>query len=328
MKNSRNILGIIGGSGLYNIEGLNNIKEAAADTPFGAPSDNLIFGEIDGKQLVFIPRHGRGHKILPSEINYAANIYALKAAGVSKVISVSAVGSLKKEIVPGDMVIVDQFFDFTKNRKNTFFGDGIVAHVSMAEPVCPCLRNIVIDSCKSLGIRYHSEGTYICIEGPQFSSKAESLFFKNSGFDVIGMTNATEAKFAREAGLCYTTIAMATDYDCWHEEEENVNADIIIKILNENAEKAKNIIKEAIKHIAYDYNIENDSINNNINNSINDNADINVNIHHSNDVNSERKIHNVCSCSCSSSLEHAVVTAKKDVPEQILKKLAIFEIYK
>ncbi|MHB1646350.1 MAG: S-methyl-5'-thioadenosine phosphorylase [Candidatus Acididesulfobacter diazotrophicus] len=308
MKDSKNILGIIGGSGLYNIDGLKNIKEVSADTPFGKPSDNLIFGEIDGKQLVFIPRHGRGHRILPSEINYAANIYALKAAGVSKVISVSAVGSLKKEIVPGDMVIVDQFFDFTKNRKNTFFGDGIVAHVSMAEPVCSCLRNIVIDSCKSLGIKYHSKGTYICIEGPQFSSKAESLFFKNSGFDVIGMTNATEAKFAREASLCYTTIAMATDYDCWHEEEENVTADIIIKILNENAEKAKSIIKEAIKYIDHT----------NIDNSDFSEEDIN-------NINSGK---NLNTCICASSIEHAVVTAKKDVPENILNKLAIFEIYK
>jgi 5'-methylthioadenosine phosphorylase len=327
LKDSQNILGIIGGSGLYNIEGLNNINEVTVDTPFGAPSDSLIFGEIDGKQLVFIPRHGRGHKILPSEINYAANIYALKAAGVSNVISVSAVGSLKKEIIPGDMVIVDQFFDFTKNRKNTFFGDGIVAHVSMAEPVCPCLRNIVINSCKSLGIRYHSKGTYICIEGPQFSSKAESLFFKNSGFDVIGMTNATEAKFAREASLCYTTIAMATDYDCWHEEEENVNADIIIKILNENAKTAKNIIKEAIKHVAYNDNIINAVDNNKINNdNISDNNNVDANIYNANATNSERKMYNICSCS--SSLEHAIVTPKKDVPEQILKKLAIFEIYK
>jgi 5'-methylthioadenosine phosphorylase len=287
MHKTKNILGIIGGSGLYQMDGLKNIREISVETPFGKPSDNLVYGEVDGKELVFIPRHANGHKILPSEINYAANIYALKAAGVSRVISVSAVGSLKKEIMPGDIVIADQFFDFTKNRKNTFFGNGIVAHVSMAEPVCSYLRNIVINSCESLRIKYHSKGTYFCIEGPQFSSKAESLFFKNSGFDVIGMTNATEAKLAREAGLCYTTIAMSTDYDCWHEEEDNVSADMILKILNDNANKAKNIIKDAIKNIDF----------------------------------------NNKTCGCHLSLNQAVVTAKKDVPPDTLEKLSIFDLY-
>ena len=294
MKNVENsesktdILGIIGGSGLYQKEGLTNVREESVDTPFGSPSDKLVFGEINGKKLVFLPRHGKGHRILPSEINYAANIYALKVSGVKKVISVSAVGSLKKEIKPGDMVIVDQFFDFTKNRKSTFFGGGIVAHVSMAEPVCPYLRKILIESCKNLNIACHEGGTYICIEGPQFSTKAESFFYKNNGFDVIGMTNATEAKFAKEAELCYATIAMATDYDCWHEEEDNVTADMIIKILLENAEKAKKIIKESASKIDF----------------------------------TKSGL-----CSCDSSLRQAVVTAKKDVPGETLKKLSIFNLY-
>lgn len=287
MKENKGILGIIGGSGLYNMEGLENVREESFDTPFGSPSDKLVFGEISGKELVFIPRHGRRHKILPSEINYAANIYALKAAGVKKIISVSAVGSLKRDIKPGDMIVVDQFFDFTKNRKSTFFGDGLVAHVSMAEPVCPYLRGVVINSCKSLGMPYHENGTYFCIEGPQFSTKAESFFYKSGNFDVIGMTNATEAKLAKEAELCYATIAMSTDYDCWHDEEDNVTADMILKILGENAQKAKNIIKEAVKAIDFD----------------------------------EKE------CECGSSLKQAIVTAKKDVPNKTLEKLSIFNLY-
>ncbi len=287
MRGKPDILGIIGGSGLYQMDGLKNVREESVDTPFGKPSDNLVFGEINGRNIVFLPRHGKGHKITPSEINYAANIYALKVSGVEKVISVSAVGSLKKEIKPGDMVIADQFFDFTKNRKSTFFGNGIVAHVSMAEPVCPYLRKIVINACKALGITFHDGGSYLCIEGPQFSTKAESFFYKNNGMDVIGMTNATEAKLAREAELCYATIAMATDYDCWHEEEENVTADMIIKILLENAEKAKNIIKESAGKIDFS--------------------------------NKE--------CFCGLSLQKSLVTAKKDVPEETLKKLSIFDLY-
>ncbi len=306
MENKSDILGVIGGSGLYQMDGLKNIREESVNTPFGNPSDKLVFGEINGRKLVFLPRHGKGHKILPSEINYAANIYALKVSGVKKVISVSAVGSLKKEIKPGDMVIVDQFFDFTKNRRSTFFGNGLVAHVSMAEPVCLYLRKIVADSCKSLDIPYHKSGSYLCIEGPQFSTKAESLFYKNNGFDVIGMTNATEAKLAREAELCYATIAMATDYDCWHEEEDNVNADMIIKILLENVEKAKNIIKESVAKIDFAHNEC----------GMDGGTD---------GVSGEGNGKNICSCGLS--LQKAVVTAKKDVPEETLKKLSIFNLY-
>ncbi len=292
MKKNGGILGIIGGSGLYEMDGLTGLREERADTPFGKPSDNLIFGKLNGKKLVFLPRHGKGHKILPSEINYAANIYALKAAGAEKIISLSAVGSLKKNIKPGDMVVVDQFFDFTKNRKSTFFGNGLVAHVSMAEPVCPHLREIIINSCRELDISHHKTGSYFCMEGPQFSTKAESFFYKNNAFDVIGMTNATEAKFAREAELCYATIAMATDYDCWHEEEADVNADMILKILAGNAEKAKSIIKKAIEKIDF-----------------------------SEKGCGENK------CGCAFSLQKAVVTAKKDVPAETLNRLSIFNLY-
>ncbi|HEC24629.1 MAG TPA: S-methyl-5'-thioadenosine phosphorylase [bacterium] len=288
MEENGGILGVIGGSGLYRMDGLKNVREKYMDTPFGNPSDKLVFGEICGKKIVFIPRHGREHKILPSEINYAANIYALKALGVKQVISVSAVGSLDKNIKPGDIVIIDQFLDFTKIRKNTFFGNGLVAHVSMAEPVCPHLREIVINSCKSLGIPHHISGSYICIEGPQFSTKAESFFYKNIGASVIGMTNATEAKLAREAEICYVTIAMATDYDCWHEEEDNVNADMILKILNDNAEKAKNIIKKSLE---------------------------------------DATLIEVDSCCCGSSLQKSVVTEKNKVPGDTLKKLSIFNLY-
>ncbi len=288
MEENGGILGVIGGSGLYRMDGLKNVREEHMDTPFGNPSDKLVFGEIGGKKIVFIPRHGRDHKILPSEINYLANIYALKASGVKQVISVSAVGSLDKNIKPGDIVIIDQFLDFTKIRKSTFFGSGLVTHVSMAEPVCPHLREIIINSCKSLGIPHHINGSYVCIEGPQFSTKAESFFYKNIGASVIGMTNATEAKLAREAELCYVTIAMATDYDCWHEEEDNVNADMILKILNDNAEKAKNIIKKSLEGAIL---TETDS------------------------------------CRCGSSLQKSVVTEKSKVPEDTLKKLSIFNLY-
>lgn len=287
MKENKNLIGIIGGSGLYHMKGLVNTREEFFETPFGKPSDKLVFGEINGKEFVFIPRHGKGHKILPSEINYAANIYALKAVGVKKIISVSAVGSLKENIKPGDMIVIDQFVDFTKTRKSTFFGDGLVAHVSMAEPVCPYLSRIVVNSCKSLGIPCHEKGTYLCIEGPQFSTKAESLFYQKSNFDVIGMTNATEAKLAKESELCYITIAMATDYDCWHDEEDNVTADMILKILNENARKAEDIIKDTANIIDF----------------------------------------NEKECTCGSSLRQAVVTSEEDVPNKTMERLSIFNLY-
>lgn len=236
------IIGIIGGSGLYEI-GLENSKELDIDTPFGKPSDKIIIGDLKGVQFAFLPRHGRGHRIMPSEINYRANIYALKSLGVKRILSISAVGSMKEEIYPGCLVLPDQFIDFTKGRKNTFFGDGIVAHVSMAEPICPAFLNVIRRTIESKGYPLKVGGTYICIEGPQFSTKAESFLWRSMGVDVIGMTNMPEAKLAREAEICYVTLALATDYDCWHEVEEAVNVETIIKILNENVEKSKNIIR-------------------------------------------------------------------------------------
>lgn len=236
------IIGIIGGSGLYDI-GLENSKEVDIDTPFGKPSDRILLGELKGVKFAFLPRHGKGHRIMPSEINYRANIYALKTLGVKRILSISAVGSMKEDIAPGCLVLPDQFIDFTKSRKNTFFGDGIVAHVSMADPVCIAFQKIIKKIIESKGYSLKTGGTYICIEGPQFSTKAESYLWRSMSVDVIGMTNMPEAKLAREAEICYVTLALATDYDCWHTVEEAVNVETIIKILNENVEKSKEILK-------------------------------------------------------------------------------------
>lgn len=239
-------IAVIGGSGLYEMESFKFIEEIDIDTPFGKPSDKITIGEISGKKVAFLPRHGKGHKIMPSEINYQANIYALKKLKVERIISISAVGSMKEEILPGDFVIVDQFIDLTKRRVSTFFGNGIVAHISMAEPTCPLMRKITLEASKELGYRVHPKGTYLCIEGPQFSSKAESILYRSWNVDVIGMTNMPEAKLAREAEICYTTIAMATDYDCWHETEEPVSVEMVVKRLTENVEKAKKLIEKII----------------------------------------------------------------------------------
>ncbi len=242
------IIGIIGGSGLYELEGLKNIEEIEVNTPFGKPSDKLIKGELEGKTLIFLPRHGRGHKIPPHKLNFRANIYALKMMGVERIISVSAVGSMKDEIKPGDMVIVDQFIDRTWGRESTFFEEGIVGHVSFAEPVCPELKEILYNASKKVVERTHKNGTYICINGPQFSTKAESFLYRSWNVDVIGMTNVNEAKLAREAEICYITLALATDYDCW-KEDNSVTVEEVIKILNQNIENAKKIIAEAVKNI-------------------------------------------------------------------------------
>ena len=242
------IIGIIGGSGLYELEGLKNIEEIEVNTPFGKPSDKLIKGELEGKTLIFLPRHGKGHKIPPHKLNFRANIYALKMMGVERIISVSAVGSMKDEIKPGDMVIVDQFIDRTWGRESTFFEEGIVGHVSFAEPVCPELKEILYNASKKVVERTHKNGTYICINGPQFSTKAESFLYRSWNVDVIGMTNVNEAKLAREAEICYITLALATDYDCW-KEDNSVTVEEVIKILNQNIENAKKIIAEAVKNI-------------------------------------------------------------------------------
>ncbi|GAG25526.1 unnamed protein product, partial [marine sediment metagenome] len=215
-------IGVIGGSGLYEMKGLKVIEKIKLNTPFGNPSDSFLIGSLDEVDVVFLPRHGTGHRILPSELNFRANIYGMKELGVEWIMSVSAVGSMKENFYPGDIVIPDQFFDRTKKRINTFFGDGIVAHVPFADPVCPDLSSILFKAGKGIGAKIHKGGTYLCIEGPQFSTRAESKIYRKWGVDIIGMTNIPEAKLAREAEICYATVALVTDFDCWHESEEDV----------------------------------------------------------------------------------------------------------
>lgn len=243
---SENRIGIIGGSGLYDIEGISDVECLELDTPFGKPSDFFISGKLGGKEVVFLPRHGKGHKLLPSELNFRANIYGMKKLGVGHIISVSAVGSLKEEIRPLDIVIIDQFIDRTKGRISTFFGSGIVSHISFADPICPNLASILYESAKKVVSNVHRGGTYLCMEGPQFSTRAESNLYRQWGASVIGMTNLQEAKLAREAEICYSTLALATDYDCWYAGEEEVTVDMIIENLSKNVENAKRIIKAAL----------------------------------------------------------------------------------
>jgi 5'-methylthioadenosine phosphorylase len=246
-------IGIIGGSGLYKMSALKNTKEITIETPFGNPSDIFILGDLEGTDVVFLPRHGRNHHLSPSELPYQANIYALKQLGVEYTISVSAVGSLKEELKPLDMVIPDQFIDRTKNRNSTFFGDGIVAHIAFGDPICPNLAAILADSIESLNlenISLHKNGTYVCMEGPAFSTKAESNLYRSWGASVIGMTNLTEAKLAREAEIAYATLAMVTDYDCWHLDHDHVTVDMVIANLHQNAENSQKVIQEAVKRIA------------------------------------------------------------------------------
>jgi len=240
------VIGVIGGSGLYEMDGLTGVREVKLHTPFGEPSDAYITGSLGGTEMAFLPRHGRGHRFLPTEVNYRANIYGMKKLGVDKIISVSAVGSMREEIEPGHIVIPDQFYDLTKHRKSTFFGEGVVAHVGFADPVCHDLFGVLADAGGKSGATVHKGGTYICMEGPQFSTRAESRIYRKWGVDVIGMTNATEAKLAREAEICYATLALSTDYDCWHETEEDVTVEAVIAVLMKNVETAKKIIKEAV----------------------------------------------------------------------------------
>ena len=242
-------IGIIGGSGLYTMGGLTGARELPVKTPFGEPSDAVVTGTFEGKRVAFLARHGRGHRILPSEINYRANIYAMKLLGVERIISVSAVGSLKEDLRPGEFLVPDQFFDRTKNRAATFFGDGLVAHVAFAHPTCGQLSGVLADACAEEAVAVHRKGTYICIEGPQFSTLAEAEVNRQLRFDVIGMTNLTEAKLAREAEICYATIAMITDYDCWHPDHESVTAAQIIATLNQNAENAQKVLRTAVREL-------------------------------------------------------------------------------
>ncbi len=239
-------IGIIGGSGLYDIAGVHIDEERRLKTPFGDPSDAVILGTWQDRPVAFLPRHGRGHLRLPSEINFAANIYALKSLGCQWVMSVSAVGSLKEDIHPGDMVIADQFIDRTRSRRTTFFGDGVVGHVSVAEPVCNNLANVLHTASVQSGARTHQGGTYLCIEGPQFSSRAESFEWRGLGASVVGMTNAPEYKLAREAQLCYATVALATDYDCWHDAHEAVSVAEVVAVMQKNVATAQKILAAAV----------------------------------------------------------------------------------
>ena len=283
MSNLKPILGVIGGSGVYEIDGLKNKQWKKVNSSFGEPSDELLFGELNGHQMVFLPRHGRGHVIPPSEVNYRANIDALKRSGVSEILSVSAVGSLREDLKPGMFVIVDQFIDRTIARKKSFFGQGLVAHVSMANPVCHRLSNHVESSAKDIGINVVRGGTYIAMEGPQFSSIAESELYRSWGCDVVGMTNMPEAKLAKEAEMCYVSVAMVTDYDCWHTEHDNVSVDAMIKVLMANAENAKSLVENASSVIASD------------------------------------EISNQCDCKFS--LENAIITAPDCRDQGLIKKL-------
>jgi 5'-methylthioadenosine phosphorylase len=281
----QSIIGVVGGSGVYNIDGLTNTRWVKVETSFGSPSDELLFGELNGQQMVFLPRHGRGHKIPPSEINYRANIAALKQVGATDVISVSAVGSLREHLKPGMFVIVDQFIDRTFARNKSFFGSGCVAHVSMAHPVCSRLGNHIEVAAKEAGIEVARGGAYLVMEGPQFSSLAESELYRTWNCDVIGMTNMPEAKLAREAELCYATVAMVTDYDCWHPNHEDVTVDQIVQVLLANADKARSLVKHVVPKL------EGDS--------------------------------SASQCSCRLALEHALITAPEARDPDILKQLDV-----
>ena len=245
-------IGIIGGSGLYQMPELENVREQVVETPFGSPSDAFIIGELEGVTVAFLPRHARGHKFMPTEVPYRANIYAMKMLGVEYILSVSAVGSLQEQYAPTDMVIPDQFFDRTRARakESTFFGEGIVGHVTFAHPVCNELGDILEESCKTVGVNVHRGGTYVCMEGPAFSTKAESNVYRQWGMDIIGMTNLQEAKLAREAEIAYATLALVTDYDCWHEAHDAVTIDMVVEYLNKNVRNAQLILKDAVQKVA------------------------------------------------------------------------------
>jgi len=275
-------VGIIGGSGLYEIEGFADVREVSVATPFGPPSDRLVLGRLEGRAVAFLPRHARGHRLLPGELNYAANVFALKTLGVERILSVSAVGSLKEQYAPMHIVVPDQFVDRTTGRRSTFFGRGLVAHVAFAHPFCPDLSRAAVLACREAGATFHAGGTYVCIEGPQFSTRAESELYRSWGMDIIGMTNLQEARLAREAEICYTTLAMVTDYDCWHPDHDSVTADQIIANLVKNTATAKAVLRAALRRLPAGRG----------------------------------------ACECGQALKHALVTAPEVVPEEVKRDLA------
>lgn len=282
-NNMNSVLGIIGGSGLYDIDGLENTEWKSVESPFGETSDDFLCGELNGQKLVFLPRHGRGHRIPPDEINYRANIDAMKRLGVTEILAIGAVGSLKEELPPGTFVIVDQFIDRTINRKKSFFTKGLVAHVSMAHPTCDRLATLATEAAEALDIAVVKGGTYLAMEGPQFSSIAESELYRSWGCDVIGMTNMPEAKLAREAEICYSTVAMVTDFDCWHTEHDNVEVTDIIKVLLDNAHKGGELIKQISPQMA--------------------------------------DLERPCPCGCQQALEHAIITSPDARTDDMVTKL-------
>ncbi len=242
-------IGVIGGSGLYQMEGMTVREERRIETPFGEPSDAYVIGELDGRPVAFLPRHGRGHRLLPTELNYRANVYGFKLLGVEEIVSVSAVGSLKIEYKPTDIVVPDQFFDRTRHRVDTFFGNGLVAHVSLAKPICPRLLDAAAESARAAGATVHKGGTYVCMEGPQFSTRAESETYRSHGFDIIGMTNLQEARLAREAEICYVSLSMVTDYDCWHETEEAVSGEAVMEVIRQNVRMAQDVVRQMVRRL-------------------------------------------------------------------------------
>jgi 5'-methylthioadenosine phosphorylase len=242
-------IGIIGGTGLYQMDGFTDVREVAVPTPFGPPSDSVMVGSLEGRRVAFLPRHGRGHRILPHELNFRANVFAMKALGVEWILSVSAVGSLKERYEPLHVVVPDQFIDRTQQRKSTFFGNGLVAHVAFAHPFCRNLSKVMAEACAEAGATHHVGGTYVCMEGPQFSTLAESELYRSWGADLIGMTNLQEAKLAREAEICFATLAMVTDYDCWHPDHDAVTAEQILGVLGKNAETARKVLRAAVRRL-------------------------------------------------------------------------------
>src|SRR3954462_12693876 len=277
-------IGIIGGSGLYQMPELKDIEEVSVDTPFGKPSDAFIVGTLEGVRVAFLPRHGRGHRLLPTELPFRANIYAMKTLGVERILSASAVGSLQERYAPLDMVIPDQFFDRTRARahESTFFGEGVVAHITFAHPVCKDLGDVLEESCRAAEVNVHRGGTYICMEGPAFSTKAESNVYRSWGMDVIGMTNLQEAKLAREAEICYATLALVTDYDCWHEEHDAVSVEAVVEYLNKNVRNAQKLLLHVIAGMP------------------------------------EQR-----TCKCGSALAHAIMTDPAKIPSGTREKLAL-----
>lgn len=275
-------IGIIGGSGLYQMGGLTDVREIGVETPFGKPSDNFILGALEGVRVAFLARHGRGHRLLPTELPFRANIYAMKLLGVERIISASAVGSLQERYAPMDIVVPDQFLDRTRGRSSTFFGEGVVAHITFAHPTCQSLGDVVAGAGESAGIKIHRGGTYLCIEGPAFSTLAESRIYRSWGMDVIGMTNLQEAKLAREAEICYSTMALVTDYDCWHPDHDAVTVEMIIEYLNKNSATAQVVIRDAVRRLAA----------------------------------------TPRDCKCGSALRHAILTQPAAIPAVAKKKLA------